>query len=51
MASALGPRARRVYEAMRERIIDGEWTPGLKLASHAELSNAFGVAPMTGSSA
>src|SRR5215207_9366032 len=32
---------------MRERIVGGEWRPGLKLASHAELSNAFGVAPMT----
>jgi CheY-like chemotaxis protein len=47
VASALGPRSRRVYEAMRERIVGGEWRPGLKLASHAELSNAFGVAPMT----
>jgi len=32
---------------MRERIISGEWLPGHKLASHAELSTAFGVAPMT----
>jgi len=44
---ALGPRSRRIYDAIRDRIIRGEWNPGLKLASHAELSASFGVAPMT----
>src|SRR4051794_12409699 len=43
----MGPRSRRIYDAMRERILRGDWHPGLKLASHAELSAAFGVAPMT----
>src|ERR1051325_4489032 len=44
---ALGPRSRRIYEAMRDRILRGDWLPGEKLASHAELSSSFGVAPMT----
>jgi CheY-like chemotaxis protein len=47
MIYALGPRALRVYEALRERIRSGELAPGAKLASHTELAAEFGVAPLT----
>ncbi|HZT05685.1 MAG TPA: response regulator [Chloroflexota bacterium] len=47
MPRRLGPRSRRVYEEIRRKIIDEVWPPGQQLPSHAELSVAFGVAPMT----
>lgn len=43
----LGPRAIRVYNAVRERIASGEWTAGTKLPSHTELAETYGVAPLT----
>ena len=43
----LGPRTRRVYVALRERIVRGELAPGSKLPSHLELAAEFRVAPMT----
>ena len=47
MIYGLGPRGRRVYEALRERIVRGDLGPGTRLPSHRELAVAFGVAPMT----
>ena len=32
---------------MRLRIVNGEWEAGSRIPSHAELSTAFGIAPMT----
>lgn len=43
----LGPRGRRVYEELRERIVRGDLAPGMKLPSHRDLAVTFGVAPMT----
>lgn len=43
----LGPRARRVFAALHDRIAHGDWLPGSKLPSHRELAVEFGVAPMT----
>ena len=43
----LGPRARRVYAALHDRIAHGDWPPGTRLPSHRELAAEFGVAPMT----
>jgi DNA-binding transcriptional regulator YhcF (GntR family) len=47
MIYRLGPRARRVYLALRDRIARGDWPPGKKLPSHRDLAAEFGVAPMT----
>jgi DNA-binding transcriptional regulator YhcF (GntR family) len=47
MIYGLGPRARRVYAALRDRISRGDWPPGVRLPSHRELAAEFGVAPMT----
>ncbi len=47
MVQELGPRTRRVYLALRERITAGELPPGAKLPAHTELAAEFGVAPMT----
>jgi len=47
MIYGLGPRGRRVYEAIRERIARGDLAPGAQLPSHRELAVNFGVAPMT----
>ena len=38
---------RRVYTALRERILRGELEPGEKLPRYLELAVEFGVAPMT----
>ena len=43
----LGPRAQRVYVALRDRIIQGKLAPGTKLPSHIELAAEYGVAPLT----
>jgi CheY-like chemotaxis protein len=43
----LGPRSGRVYSVLRERILEGELTPGTKLPPHTELAAEFGVAPLT----
>ncbi|HZR99074.1 MAG TPA: GntR family transcriptional regulator [Chloroflexota bacterium] len=43
----LGPRSGRVYALLRERILEGELTPGTKLPPHTELAAEFGVAPLT----
>ena len=47
MIYGLGPRARRVFTALRDRITRGDWTPGTKLPSHRDLAAEFGVAPLT----
>ena len=43
----LGPRTRRVYLTLRERILRGEPGPGAQLTPHLQLAAEFGVAPMT----
>lgn len=43
----LGPRARRVYAALRDRILSGDLASGTKLPRQSELAADFGVAPMT----
>jgi len=47
MIYRLGPRARRVYLALRDRIARGEPEPGNRLPSHRDLAVEFGVAPLT----
>ncbi len=47
MTYDLGPRARRVYAALRDRVARGVWPPGTKIPPHLELAAEFGVAPMT----
>jgi DNA-binding transcriptional regulator YhcF (GntR family) len=47
MAFGLGPRATRVYEALRRSIAGGELSPGTKLPAHTELAQQYGVAPLT----
>jgi DNA-binding transcriptional regulator YhcF (GntR family) len=47
MIYGLGPRARRVYSILRDRIARGELAPGARLSSHRELAAEFGVAPLT----
>ena len=47
MIYRLGPRARRVYLALRDRITRGDLVPGSRLPSHRELAVEFGVAPLT----
>lgn len=44
---SLGPRCQPIYEAIRSRIVDGRWAPGIKLPSQAELAAEFNVAVMT----
>jgi CheY-like chemotaxis protein len=43
----LGPRAQRVYLALRDRIIRGELPVGIQLLPHAALAGEYGVAPVT----
>lgn len=43
----LGPRGRRVYDWLRERIVSGAFPPDTKLAAATQLAVEFGVAPMT----
>jgi DNA-binding transcriptional regulator YhcF (GntR family) len=47
MGSVGGPRAGRVYQALRERIVEGLVRAGEKLPSHTALAAEFGVAPLT----
>ena len=47
MIYGLGPRARRVYAVVRDRIARGDSPPGSRLPSHRELAAEFGVAPLT----
>jgi DNA-binding transcriptional regulator YhcF (GntR family) len=47
MTYDLGPRARRVYAALRDRVRRDVWPPGTKIPPHLELAAEFGVAPMT----
>ena len=47
MVFGLGPRASRVYEALRRSIAGGELPPGTKLPAHTELAQQYGVAPLT----
>ena len=43
----LGPRARRAYQIIRGRILDGQWPPPTQLPPIPELALELGVAPMT----
>ena len=43
----IGPRARRVYDALRARIVGGELALGAQLPSYVALAAQFGVAPLT----
>jgi CheY-like chemotaxis protein len=43
----LGPRARRVFDTLRARIVGGELAPGVRLPSYVALAAQFGVAPLT----
>jgi MerR family transcriptional regulator, light-induced transcriptional regulator len=43
----LGPRARRVYTVLLDRVRSGELAPGTRLPPHTELAQSFGVAPLT----
>jgi DNA-binding transcriptional regulator YhcF (GntR family) len=47
MIYGFGPRARRVYTVIRDRISRGDWAPGERLPSHRELAAELGVAPLT----
>lgn len=46
-AYRLGPRATRVLEALRQRILRDDLPAGTKLPSHADLATTYGVAPLT----
>jgi CheY-like chemotaxis protein len=43
----MGPRAHRIYVALRQRIMSGEFGNGDRLPPHRSLAAEFGVAPMT----
>lgn len=43
----MGPRARRVYDLLLDRIRSGELAPGTRLPSHTQLAETFGVAALT----
>ena len=43
----LGPRARRVYDTLRARIVGGELSAGDQLPAYVALAAQFGVAPLT----
>lgn len=43
----LGPRAARVLDAVRQRILNDDLPEGTKLPSHSELAAEYGVAPLT----
>lgn len=43
----LGPRAGRVLDAVRQRILNEDLPEGTKLPSHSELAAEYGVAPLT----
>jgi CheY-like chemotaxis protein len=47
MLYRIGPRARRVYDTLRARIVGGELPPGSQLPSNVALAAQFGVAPLT----
>jgi CheY-like chemotaxis protein len=42
-----GPRTQRIYLALRERILSGEFPPDSQLPPHTRLAAEFGVAPLT----
>lgn len=44
---SFGPRAQRVYVALRDRITRNEFPIGAKLPSHIELATTYGIAPLT----
>lgn len=44
---SFGPRAQRVYAALRDRIARGELAAGAKLLPHIELAATYGVSPLT----
>ncbi|MFM9107074.1 MAG: GntR family transcriptional regulator [Chloroflexota bacterium] len=46
-AYRLGPRASRVLEALRQRILRDDLPEGTKLPSHSDLAATYGVAPLT----
>jgi CheY-like chemotaxis protein len=44
---SFGPRAQRVYHALRDRIARGELAAGVKLPAHTILATEYGVSPLT----
>jgi DNA-binding transcriptional regulator YhcF (GntR family) len=47
MMYGFGPRARRVFTTLYDRIARGDWPPGTKLPPLRDLAVQFGVAPLT----
>lgn len=45
--SGNAPRYREIRDALRKRILSGEWPPGFRLAPEPELARAFNCARMT----
>ena len=43
----LGPQSLRVYTALRDAILRGDYAPGAKLPGYVELARQFGVAAVT----
>ena len=43
----LGPQSYRVYMALRDAILRGDYAPGAKLPGYVELARQFGVAAVT----
>ncbi|HEY7067060.1 MAG TPA: GntR family transcriptional regulator [Chloroflexota bacterium] len=43
----LGSRAQQIYDALRDRILRGEYAPGTVIPGYPRLATEFGVAPMT----
>ncbi len=41
------PRSREIYDALRQKIVSGEWPAGHRLPSEHELARQFGCARMT----
>ena len=41
------PRFKQIEGALRQRIVNNEWTPGIKLPSESELMAEFGVSRIT----
>jgi DNA-binding transcriptional regulator YhcF (GntR family) len=47
MIYQLGPRAHRIYAALRDQIVRGELVAGTRLPSHSQLAVEYGVATLT----
>ncbi len=47
MYHELGPRSRRIYLMLRERILSGEYAPGAALPASTRIATQFGVSTVT----